>query len=341
MKKQSFLLLLLSFFLLLFILTACSNSKENSVVVYTSVDRNYSEPIFKSFEKETGIKVLAVYDVEATKTTGLVNRLINEKENPKGDVFWNGEIIQTIKLKDNNILEVYKSKNNTTLLDKYIDPDGYYTSFGGRLKVFIVNTDILKKSNYPRSIYDVISDKNDLSKVAIPKPLFGTTATYAAALYSKLGIDNAHNFFLKASNSKLNIVDGNSQVKDLVSSGKITYGLTDSDDALSAIKKGLPVEIVFPDQNEDMIGTLLIPNSVALIKNSPNKTNGEIFIDYLLEINTLNNLINSGWCQVSLRNIKVNNSFDISKIKLIDISFEEIYNVFNDSSSDMADLFIK
>ena len=339
MKKQSFLLFL--FISLLFILTSCSTSKKNSVVVYTSVDRNYSEPIFKMFEEETGIKVLAVYDVEANKTTGLVNRLINEKENPKADVFWNGEIIQTLKLKENDILSIYNSKNNNTILNEYIDKEGYYTSFGGRLKVFIVNTDILKKSDYPASIYDVISDKNDLSKVAIPKPLFGTTATYAAALYSKLGVNNAYNFFLEASNSKLNIVDGNSQVRDLVSSGKLAYGLTDSDDALSAIKKGLPVEIVFPDQNNNMIGTLLIPNSVALIKNAPNKTNGEIFIDYLLEINTLNNLIESGWCQVSLRNIKVNNSFDVSKIKLIDISFEEIYNVFNDSSSDMADLFIK
>ncbi|MDF1532231.1 MAG: hypothetical protein P1P72_07955 [ANME-2 cluster archaeon] len=50
-----------------------------SVVIYTSVDQVYSEPIFKEFEAQTGIKVLPVYDVEATKTTCLVNRLIAEK----------------------------------------------------------------------------------------------------------------------------------------------------------------------------------------------------------------------------------------------------------------------
>jgi hypothetical protein len=33
----------------------------------------------KEFEVKSGIKVLAVYDVEAAKVTGLVNRLIAEK----------------------------------------------------------------------------------------------------------------------------------------------------------------------------------------------------------------------------------------------------------------------
>ncbi len=57
--------------------------EKRSVVVYTSVDQVYSEPVFRDFENTTGIKVLAVYDVEATKTTGLVNRLIAEKNYPK------------------------------------------------------------------------------------------------------------------------------------------------------------------------------------------------------------------------------------------------------------------
>ncbi len=70
------------------------NSKENqaSVVVYTSLDQVFSEPILKAFEEKTGIKVKAVYDSEATKTTRLVNRLIAEKQSPQADVFWNSEL---------------------------------------------------------------------------------------------------------------------------------------------------------------------------------------------------------------------------------------------------------
>lgn len=61
------------------LLQACSPiPSPNQVVVYTSVDQPFSEPILDRFEEETGVRVLAVYDVEAAKTTGLVNRLIAE-----------------------------------------------------------------------------------------------------------------------------------------------------------------------------------------------------------------------------------------------------------------------
>jgi hypothetical protein len=61
--------------LLLFTFVNCRDKKteQEQVVIYTSLDKVFSEPILKAFEKETGIKVLDVYDSEATKTTGLVN----------------------------------------------------------------------------------------------------------------------------------------------------------------------------------------------------------------------------------------------------------------------------
>jgi len=58
----------------------CTALFAKDVVVYTSVDQIFSEPILKTYEKKTGIKVKAVYDVEAAKTTGIVNRLIAEKK---------------------------------------------------------------------------------------------------------------------------------------------------------------------------------------------------------------------------------------------------------------------
>ena len=55
------------------------------VTVYTSQDQVYAEPILREFEQQTGISVRAVYDSEAVKTVGLVNRLIAEKANPQCD----------------------------------------------------------------------------------------------------------------------------------------------------------------------------------------------------------------------------------------------------------------
>jgi iron(III) transport system substrate-binding protein len=73
-------------------LIGLSISHGEDVVIYTSVDQVFSEPVLTAFQKKTGIKVKALYDIEAAKTVGLVNRLIAEKSNPKPDVFWNSEV---------------------------------------------------------------------------------------------------------------------------------------------------------------------------------------------------------------------------------------------------------
>ena len=74
-------------------LAGCKGKKsaQQEVVIYTYLDKVFSQPVLDAFEKATGIKILAVYDSEATKTTGLVNRLIAEKGNARADVFWNSE----------------------------------------------------------------------------------------------------------------------------------------------------------------------------------------------------------------------------------------------------------
>jgi len=64
-----------------------ANKKTDEVTIYVSTDRVFSEPILKAYEQKTGVKVNAVYDTEETKSTGLANKLLAEKNNPQADVF--------------------------------------------------------------------------------------------------------------------------------------------------------------------------------------------------------------------------------------------------------------
>jgi len=59
-------------------LGACSRGSTREVVVYTSVDQVFSEPVLRAFESESGTRVRAVFDTEETKSTGVLNRLIAE-----------------------------------------------------------------------------------------------------------------------------------------------------------------------------------------------------------------------------------------------------------------------
>src|SRR5215217_3464453 len=88
-----------------------SADEAGTVVVYVSEDQVFSEPILKDFERNTGIRVKAVYDTEETKSTGVMNRLISEKANPQADVYWANEPVRAEVLKQQGISTPYVSPN--------------------------------------------------------------------------------------------------------------------------------------------------------------------------------------------------------------------------------------
>jgi len=77
------------------ILPRISSPAHRTVIAYCAQDQTYAEAIFRDFQKETGIKVRAVYDSEAVKTVGLANRLLAERSHPQCDVFWGNEEMRT------------------------------------------------------------------------------------------------------------------------------------------------------------------------------------------------------------------------------------------------------
>jgi len=111
--------------------------------------RFFSGPILKDFEKETGIKVRAVYDTEEAKGMGVMNRLLMEKNNPQADVYWANEPIRAVILKQSGISAAYVSANSKDIPDNFKDTEGYWTAFSARDRVFVVNKKIL---SWPTSI---------------------------------------------------------------------------------------------------------------------------------------------------------------------------------------------
>ncbi|MGB9176799.1 MAG: extracellular solute-binding protein [Methanoregula sp.] len=315
--------------------------QRKTVIVYTSVDQFFSEPIFRAFENDTGIRVMPVYDVEATKTTGLVNRLIAEKARPQADVFWSGEFSQTIVLKNKSILAQYPSPSANDIPARFKDSEGYWTGFGGRARIFIVNTDLLTPSQYPHSVYDMLDDKYPGKTVGIPYPMFGTSATHAAALYSYLGKEKAHAFYSSLSNRSVRVVDGNSVVRDLVADGQLGFGLTDTDDACGAIESGKTVTIVIPDQGEGEMGTLVIPNTVALIAGSPHPGEAKVFMDYLLDRKRESDMVASGWIQIPVRDIPPSPCINSTGIKTIPVTYQDTYNALQPAQADLIKIFIR
>ncbi len=339
MKSPYWFLIILNIFFISFAIS-CSIKNENQVVVYTSVDQVFSEPILKRFEKETGIKVQAVYDVEASKTTGLFNRLLAEAKLPKCDIFWNSEVVRTIVLKYKGIIYPYKSPSARDIPNRFKDPEGYWTGFATRARILIYNSKLLKGKKKPESIFE-LTRPTWRDKVAMAFPLFGTTATHVAALWSYLGEEKAKQYLISLKKNGILIVNGNSVARDLVVKGRVPIAFTDTDDANSAIQKGKEVGIIFPDQKG--MGTLFIPNTVAMIKGCPHPGEARKLIDYLLSHEVERNLAFSESAQIPVRSDveRPNNVSSWSSLKAMEVDYETIAKNMEAATIFCRELFVR
>lgn len=323
-------------------LAGCMAPPPPSVVVYTSVDQHFAEPVLKEFTRQTGIAVKAVYDVEAAKTTGLVNRLIAERPHPRADVFWSGEFVQTLMLAEQGALAPYAPAAAQEIPAQYRDAQAYWTGCAGRARVFIVNTDLLPPERYPASITDLLSDKWEARQVAIALPLFGTALTQAAAHYAAWGPEPARNFYAKLKARGVQVVDGNSVVRDMVAAGQAQWGVTDTDDAAGAVSRGAPVAVVVPDQGEAGAGTLVIPGTVALIAGAPHAAEGRQLLEYLSGRDAETLLIQSGWCHIPLHpQAPIQPLIAGAPVKALALALGQVYEQLAAAKRDLQDIFIK
>jgi len=276
-------------FMLMF--TACSPSRDE-ITVYCTVDQVFSEPILKDFEKETGIKVKAVYDTEETKSTGVMNRLIAEKNNPQCDVFWSGDPVRNGVLQSRGITEPYQSEQTRLVPDHFKEKDNHWIGFSARARVLIYNKTLISPDSLPRSIFD-FTDPAYKGEFAIANPLFGTTTFHMAALFVTLGDEKARQWMNDLKANGVVVAASNGDIKKRVMNGELAFGLTDTDDAFEARKESDEVDYIFMDQQENGIGTLIMPNTLSLIKGSPQNENGKKLINYLLTRETETKLAKS------------------------------------------------
>ncbi|MBP88873.1 MAG: iron transporter [Planctomycetaceae bacterium] len=320
--------------------TGCWSPADDEVIVYAALDREFSEPILNEFERDSGVRVLAKYDIESTKTIGLVRAIIQEQNRPRCDLFWNNEILHTLRLQKMGLLDVYAAPNAEPFPANHRSPDHDWFGLAARARVLIVNTELVSKDDFPDSIED-LTDEKWRGKVGIAKPLAGTTATHAAVLFATWGNARATAFF-RAVKQNADVLSGNKQVAAAVGRGQLAFGITDTDDAIIEIDNGMPVEIVFPDQQVDGLGSLSIPNTLCIIKGSRNTKNARRLIDYLLAPNVEAKLARGQSAQfpVSPSVEARSRALPEREIKWMEVNFAAAADEWDSASQTLREIFV-
>jgi iron(III) transport system substrate-binding protein len=317
----------------------CTPAKPR-VVLYSAQDEEFIGSIFEVFTQRTGLPVAPKFDTEADKSVSLYVELIADKARPRCDVFWNNEILSTIRLQRQEMLEPYDSPSAAPYPATAKAADHTWHAFAARARILLVNTKLVKEADRPRGLLE-LTDPKWKGKVAMARPQFGTTATQAACLFQVLGTDEAKRFYNGLKENGVQIVPGNKQAADAVKDGLAAVGLTDTDDALETIKESPDVAMIFPDR--DGMGTLFIPNTLAIIRGCPNPDGARKLVDYLLSAEVETKLAEGGSHQIPLNpDVKATLPPQMETprtVKPMDVNFAKAADLWDEVQKFMASEF--
>lgn len=245
-------------------------SSASEVILYAAQDQVYAEPILKDFEKQTGIRVRAIFDSEATKTVAIANRLLAERRHPQCDIYWGNEELRTRQLAAQGVFRVTNG----------------WAAFGYRSRRIATSTNAAALQ--PASLLD-LTNAAFHGQVAMAYPLFGSTAAHLLALRQHWGETTWENWCRALAANKPLLVDGNSVAARHAASGQATIALTDSDDIDAVNRDGVRLKAL-PLSGE----TLLLPNTVAVIRAAPHPQSAQQLFEFLQTAAVTERLIKAG-----------------------------------------------
>ncbi len=275
-------------------LASCSRESgagAGEVVLYSSVDDALLREIVGAYEDETGVKVLLVGDTEATKTTGLVQRLIAEKGSPRADVWWSSEPFGTVLLSREGVLAPYTSGAGESHFEGgwpagLRGERGDWYAFALRARVIAYSTE--RVEDPPRTLAE-LGEPGWTDRVGMARPQFGTTRGHIGALFNSWGEKAYLTWLLGLEYRRVRLYDGNASVVRAIAQGEIDVGLTDTDDVWAGQRNGWAVGLVYesvdPGAGQGRLaspGAMVVPNTVALVAGGPSPAQGRALIDYLL-----------------------------------------------------------
>ncbi len=268
-------------------LAACDRAGPDPVTLYSSVDGEFLRMVAAEYEERSGVPVQIVGDTEATKTTGLVERVLAEQARPRGDVWWSSEALGTVRLAAAGALDPVDLDAAALGFPggwpaHLRAQDGTWRGFAARARVIAFNTEAIPAADVPHDLAE-LTDPKWRGRVGIARPEFGTTRTHMAALVAAHGAEAFEAWLAAMVDNDMRIFDGNATAVRAVAQGQIDLCLTDTDDVWAGQRNDWPVDLVYERPGGEISrGPLLIPNTAGLIAGAPNREGGLELLKFIL-----------------------------------------------------------
>lgn len=304
--------------------TASDASESDRLTVYTSLPESVVDPLMAAFQEESGITV----DVITAGGGELLARIVNESENPQGDVMLSGTISNCTDFQD--YFADYTTANEDAVLDAYKNTEGGMTRFDVIASVLIVNKDLI--GDLEIQGYADLLDPALKGHIAMADPAKSSSAfEHLVNMLEDMGDGDAENGwdyveqFCAQLDGKL--LDSSSSVYKGVADGEYIVGLTSEGSAANVIAAGADnVEIVYMDE-----GVIFRGDGAYIIKGCPNEANAQKFLDFCTSYDT-QLLCQNELCMRSVRS-DVTGSPILADLSTINVRTDDLQTVIDNKSA--------
>jgi len=278
------------------LLTACGGGKEvakpgaqepakeapkaaaatKDLVIYSGRKEEMLTPVLAAFEKETGVKVV----MKAAGATELANLIMEEKSNPKADIYIANDAGALEKLRLERTLEPYTSEKLKAVPADLKAEDNSWYAITARARVIMYNKSLVKETDLPTSLKDLTNPKWK-GQVGMATGANESVIANVTALRISEGDKTAEQFLTDLKNNGLKVYKGHSDVRQAVGKGEIKLGWVNHYYYHLQLKeKDNNVGIIYPDQAGS--GATVNISGAAIVKGAKNLGNARAFMDFLL-----------------------------------------------------------
>lgn len=275
-------LIIALFITVVLVLTGCQadGDADGQVVVYSSRNENFVQPLIEKFEADTGIEVVALHGAEPLQ-------LVEERNNVQADVYISNDLGALGYLAMEDILTGHELEGLESIPADFKSDDGSYFAISARARGFIYNKDLISEEDMPKSVEDLFDLDLDTIEngYAITRGGNGGMIGHVSALRYAWGDERTSEWIETIREQASGIYDGHGDIRRAVGEGQHAFGLVNNyyfhQQLLEPTNNN--VGFIYLDQEPGQMGAVANAAGAGLVNDGPNGDNGVIFLEWLLE----------------------------------------------------------
>jgi iron(III) transport system substrate-binding protein len=253
-----------------------AGSGSGSLTIYSGREEEIVKPLFAQFERETGIELKVRYGDSAE----LAAQIAEEGDRSRADVFFSQDPGSIGSLANKGLLAPLPRRSLDRVPKRFRDRAGRWVGTSGRVRVVAYNTESLKKSDLPDTIFG-FTNQRWKGKIGFA-PTNASFQAFVTAMRVTAGEERTRAWLEAMKDNDPKLYEKNLQVVEAVGRGEIEIGFVNHYYVFIAKEEtpDLPVENLYLKGKDP--GALVSVAAVAVLESSDRRKTAERFVDFLL-----------------------------------------------------------